>query len=98
MDARVASTTRSVAVGALASALALTAVLMRWTGSDLAVHVFLAQMVRAHGFVLWNAQWYGGEPVLSYSVLSPLAGAVLGPFAVGVASWIVAAVIFDRVV
>jgi hypothetical protein len=81
----------------IASGLALAAVLFGWRGSDLPAQVFRSELVRDDGFVVWNSQWFGGHPVLTYSVLSPILGALTGPIALGAISGILSAVLFERI-
>src|SRR5436190_16718277 len=82
---------------ALAAALAILAIVLGWRGSDLPAQVFRSDLVRRDGFVLWNSQWFGGHAFLPYSVLSPLAGALTGPLALGAISGVAAAVLFERI-
>lgn len=46
---------------------------------DLAAHLFRAKLFAAEGFGIWNNWWYGGHPVVSYSVLFPAVAAALTP-------------------
>lgn len=89
---------RVVGLAALTGALGVLAVAMRWSGTDLAAQVFRADLVRTNGYVLWNSNWYGGHPTLDYSVISPVLGAVFGPLVIGAVSWVVSAILFDRLV
>src|SRR4051794_41830579 len=42
--------------------------------ADMAAHAFRAWLFDTEGMTVWNAQWYGGHPVLGYSMLfAPLA-------------------------
>jgi hypothetical protein len=68
-----------------------------WRGSDLPAQVFRSELVRRDGFVVWNSQWFGGHAVLTYSVLSPVLGALIGPVALGAISCVVASVTFERI-
>ncbi|WP_436790309.1 hypothetical protein [Yinghuangia sp. YIM S10712] len=46
-------------------------------GPDWPAQMFRAWLVREHGAVLWNNQWYGGHLLPGYSVVTPtLAGAI----------------------
>ena len=90
--------TRVVWLAALTGALGVLAVVMRWSGTDLAAQVFRADLVRTNGFVLWNSNWYGGHPTLDYSVISPVLGALFGPLVIGALSWVGSAILFDRLV
>jgi hypothetical protein len=81
---------------AVAAALAVTAVVAGWRGTDLAAQVFRADLVKQYGIVLWNGQWFGGHATLSYSVLTPVLSALVGPVAVAIASGVVGAVLFER--
>ena len=87
-----------------ASVLALSAV---FTGAfalwirplrDLAAHTFRADYFSHYGFALWNGSWYGGEYMLTYSILFPPLSALLSPELAGVLSAIVCAYFFDRIV
>ena len=82
---------------ALAGALALVAVLLGWRGSDLPAQVFRSELFRQDGFVVWNSQWFGGHPTLSYSVISPALGALTGPVALGAVTCVISAVLFERI-
>ncbi len=61
---------------------------------DLAAASFRADLFADHGFLLWNDQWYSGHYLLSYSVLYPPLGALLGPRLVGALAVVVAAALF----
>src|SRR4029078_13742887 len=63
----------------LAAALPGVALALHWQGADWPAQVFRIETFRRAGFVVWNLQWYDGHHVLGYSVLSPAAGALLGP-------------------
>jgi hypothetical protein len=87
-----------------AAALALSAV---FTGAfalwnpplrDLAAHTFRADYFSHYGFALWNGSWYGGEYMLTYSILFPPLSALLTPEFAGVLSAIACAYFFDCLV
>ena len=61
---------------------------------DLAAASFRADLFADHGFLLWNDGWYSGHYLLSYSVLYPPLGALLGPRLVGVLAVVAAAALF----
>jgi hypothetical protein len=61
---------------------------------DLAAASFRADLFADHGFLLWNDQWYSGHYLLSYSVLYPPLGALLGPELVGAVAVVAAAILF----
>ena len=84
-------------VFAVAGALAIVTVCLGWKGSDFPAQVFRTELVRQDGFVLWNSQWFGGHPMLSYSVLSPILGAFTGPIALNAISMVVSTVLFERI-
>ena len=77
-------------------AAALAAVYMIWAPSsqDLAAATFRADLFADHGLVIWNNAWYSGHHVLSYSVLYPPLGALLGPRLVGALAVVAAAALF----
>src|SRR4029078_1292733 len=82
----------------LAAALAGLALMLHWEGADWPAQSFRIEIFRRPGFVVWNQQWYDGHHVLAYSVLSPAAGALLGPGLLAVLSAAVAAYCFTRLV
>ncbi len=65
---------------------------------DLAAHTFRADYFSDHGFALWNGSWYGGEYMLTYSILFPPLAALLSPELTGVLAAIGCAYFFDRIV
>src|SRR6478672_3050948 len=87
----------SVLAPAIAATLAVCVVIAGWRGTDLAAQVFRANLFKRHGFVLWNGQWFGGHSTLSYSVISPMVAALVGPVVLAGISGIVGAVLFDRI-
>jgi hypothetical protein len=65
---------------------------------DLAAHTFRADYFSDYGFALWNGSWYGGEYMLTYSILFPPLSALLSPELAGVLAAIGCAYFFDRIV
>jgi hypothetical protein len=65
---------------------------------DLAAQVFRAHFFSAHGFALYDPQWYGGHLLPAYSVLFPPLGALVGVRLAGAVATAVAIVLFDRLV
>jgi len=86
------------AVIAIASGLAILAIVLGWRGSDLPAQIFRSDLVRRDGFVIWNSQWFGGHALLGYSVIAPWIGAFTGPLVLGAVSCVASAVLFERVV
>jgi hypothetical protein len=85
----------SVAGPALLAAIVAVACLIWGTNPpDLAAASFRADLFADHGFLLWNNQWYSGHYLLSYSVLYPPLGALLGPRLVGALAAVAAATLF----
>jgi len=74
----------------------LAAVYLIWgpSSQDLAAATFRADLFADHGFAIWNNAWYSGHYLLSYSVLYPPLGALLGPRLTGALAVIVAAALF----
>lgn len=83
---------------ALSSALALLMVIWSPHVGDLANQVFRAELFQRAGLAIWNGSWYGGHYTLSYSVLFPPLGALLGPQVVGGLSVVASSYLFDRLV
>jgi hypothetical protein len=61
---------------------------------DLAAATFRADLFADHGFAIWNNAWYSGHYLLSYSVLYPPLGALLGPRLVAALAVVAAAALF----
>jgi hypothetical protein len=51
--------------------------------ADMAAQTFRSEYFADQGFQTWNPQWYGGHHLLPYSVLSPVAGGLLGVWLAG---------------
>ncbi len=83
---------------ALSSALALAIALWSPPVGDLAAQVFRTELFEHAGLSIWNGSWYGGHYTLTYSVLFPPLGALLGPQVVGVLSVVASSYLFDRLV
>ena len=68
-----------IAPALLAGVLATAYVAVSPQSLDLAAHMFRAQLFASEGFGIWNNWWYGGHPVVMYSVLFPAVAAALTP-------------------
>src|SRR5215210_3475482 len=88
----------AIAAGVAAAVPSTVAIVLHWQGGDLPAQVFRTELVRRDGFTLWNHEWFGGHATLSYSVLSPVFGALTGVIVLGAISGIVSAVLFERIV
>jgi hypothetical protein len=82
----------------LAFVLGTTAWLAGLHGTDLAAQTYRSNIAHIYGIVVWDPRWYGGNAPLSYSVLAPVLGAVLGLGVLSVAAAAAAAACFDRIV
>jgi hypothetical protein len=69
-----------------------------WRGVDLPAQLYRVQQFKAHGFSLWDSQWYGGHWTLDYSVLYPPLAALVGMGLLAVLSAVLATAAFDRLV
>lgn len=88
----------ALAPALLALVLASLVWLLGWRGVDQAAQFYRVMEFKAHGLMLLDAGWYGGNFPLGYSVLAPAIGAVVGipvafVAAAGLATWA-----FDRMV
>jgi hypothetical protein len=83
---------------ALSSALAAAMLIWNPQVGDLAAQMFRTELFQQAGLGIWNASWYGGHYTLTYSVLFPPLGALIGPQAVGMLSVVASAYLFDRLV
>jgi hypothetical protein len=83
---------------ALSFALALLMVIWSPPVGDLAAQVFRTELFEQAGLAIWNGSWYGGHYTLTYSVLFPPLGALLGPQVVGMLAVVASSYLFDRLV
>ncbi|HEY8000452.1 MAG: hypothetical protein ACHQJ5_07455 [Vicinamibacteria bacterium] len=91
-----AASPRTTVLASTLLAAALAAVYLVWAPSsqDLAAATFRADLFSDHGYAIWNNAWYSGHYLLSYSVLYPPLGALLGPRLTGAIAVVVAAPLF----
>lgn len=91
---------RLYGVAALALSAVFTSAFALWNPPlrDLAAHTFRADYFAHYGFALWNGSWYGGDYMLTYSILFPPFAALLSPEIAGVIAAIACAYFFDRIV
>jgi hypothetical protein len=89
-------TYRSIVLAPTLLAAILAAAYLAWApaSQDLAAATFRAELFADHGFVIWNNAWYSGHHLLSYSVLYPPLGALLGARLTGVVAVLPAAALF----
>jgi hypothetical protein len=93
---RLAGSGASAAPVAGTALVALAVLIAAPAVADLAAHTYRADLWAREGFVVWNANWYGGHHVPGYSVLFPPLGAWLGPRVVGGLAAVVAVWLFGR--
>lgn len=67
------------APSALAALLAAVYLIVSPPSLDLAAHMLRAKLFSVEGFGIWNNWWYGGHPVVLYSLLFPAVAAALTP-------------------
>jgi hypothetical protein len=82
----------------LALVLSLLALAAGLRGTDVAAQTYRAEVVRLHGFVLWDSGWYGGSFPSGYSALSPTVSAYLGVAASSVLAAVLATWCFDGII
>ena len=63
---------------------------------DLAAQVYRLQEFAAHGFSLWDNNWYGGHYLPDYSLAFPPIASVLGLRGAGIAAVALSTLIFER--
>ncbi len=85
---------------AVGLSLLFTVLVLTWDPHvrDLAAQTFRTELFERNGFAIWNASWYGGHYTLTYSVLFPPLGALIGPRLVGALAVVASAYLFDRLV
>ena len=91
---------RAEALAPAVLALVLTSMvfLLGWRGVDQAAQFYRVMEFKAHGLMLLDAGWYGGNFPLGYSVLVPAIGALVGIPVASVAAAVLATWAFDRMV
>jgi hypothetical protein len=65
-------------------------------GADLPAQEYRTWVVRDHGLLPWSTQWYGGDSLLSYSLLAPVLGAVVGINVLGALAAVVSTALVCR--
>jgi hypothetical protein len=65
---------------------------------DVAAATYRADLFAAHGFPLWNGNWYGGHYTLSYSVLAPPLMWLLGATPLAIGSAVASTAVFQVIV
>jgi hypothetical protein len=93
-----AGRSQSVALAAagviLAALAAIVYLVFEPSSVDLAAQTFRADLFESDGPLLWNNYWYGGHYLLTYSVLFPPLGALVGPRVVGAIAVVAMAALF----
>ncbi len=87
---------RTVLLAPTLLAVALAAAYLIWApaSEDLAAATFRADLFADSGFAIFNDAWYSGHYLLSYSVLYPPLGALLGPRLTAALAVVAAAALF----
>jgi hypothetical protein len=79
---------------AIAAALALAYLIVAPASRDLAAQLYRSDLFGRTGFAIWDNGWYAGHQTLSYSVLFPPLGWLLGVRVVGAVAVVAAAAAF----
>lgn len=72
--------------------------LIGFRGGDYPAQDYRAFMFGAHGFLIWDVNWYGGHAALGYSVLFPAVGWLLGTVPATALACVLSTALFGRVV
>jgi hypothetical protein len=85
---------------AVALSTALAGLMLLWSPQvgDLAAQVFRTELFEQAGPAIWNGSWYGGHYTLTYSLLFPPLGALIGAQVVGGLAVVSSSYLFDRLV
>jgi hypothetical protein len=67
-------------------------------GGDYPAQDYRAFMFGAHGFLIWDVNWYGGHALLGYSVLFPAVGWALGTVPATAIACTVSTALFGRLI
>ncbi|KPM52985.1 hypothetical protein CcI49_21345 [Frankia sp. CcI49] len=80
----------------LTAVLCLISVCFDVTGPDTPAQEYRVWLFEHGGALLWDDGWYGGHPILGYSVLFPPLGALLGVQTIGVLACVASTAIVTR--
>lgn len=83
---------------ALAAAVSLGVILLRWHGVDWPAQLYRVHLFRADGWIAFDTRWYGGHVPIAYSILFPPLAATVGLTGASVVCAAVGAWAFDRLV
>ena len=72
--------------------------LVGFRGGDYPAQDYRAFMFGAHGFLIWDVNWYGGHAALGYSVLFPAVGWMLGTVPATALACVLSTALFGRLV
>jgi len=78
--------------------LCLVVAVVGFRGGDYPAQDYRAFMFGAHGFLIWDVNWYGGHALLGYSVLFPAVGWALGTVPAAAIACTVSTALFGRLV
>jgi hypothetical protein len=82
---------------ALAALIAAVYLIVAPPSTDLAAHVYRADLFGRAGFAIWDNGWYGGHHTPGYSVLFPPAAWLLGPRLAGALAVVAATALFAAI-
>lgn len=82
----------------LTAVLSVIVAVAGFRGGDYPAQDYRAFMFGAHGFLIWDVNWYGGHALLGYSVLFPAVGWFLGTVPATALACITSTVLFGRIV
>jgi len=82
----------------LTAALCAVIAAVGFRGGDYPAQDYRAFMFGAHGFLIWDVNWYGGHALLGYSVLFPAVGWMLGTVPATALACITSTYLFGRLV
>jgi hypothetical protein len=72
--------------------------LVGFRGGDYPAQEYRAFMFGAHGFLIWDLNWYGGHALIGYSVLFPAVGWMLGTVPATALACTTSTVLFGRLI
>ena len=98
MESVVILSSRRLLAPVVAALSAALVVVLGWRGVDWPAQVYRVELFRNYGWIGFDAGWFGGHYPLAYSVVFPPLAALVGVDVVAVASAVVAAWAFDRLV
>lgn len=89
---------RALPAWAFTAAFGVLYVILAPSSPDLATAAYRSDLFAHAGFTLWDNSWYGGHPVVAYSLFAPALGWLLSPQLLAATSMTIATALFSALI